>query len=201
MSNISNHISSNDESVKERTELFYKYIMPNKGLVYSICIKHTFNKEDTEDNYNDAMVNFFKYIKSYDPIRSLKSWMYSVTQRNVIGQYKRSNRMTKDDYIDIYSIPDTVPYDSDKCFTCMGIDNYKECYNDDILNALDQLTPIHKEALLLQQAGYTINEIMEIAYKNGSLNSRNLETTKSRIFFAKQQMSRLITSNGEKRYD
>ena len=43
----------------------------------------------------------------------------------------------------------------------MGMDNYREFYNDDILWALDRLKPIYREALLLQQAGYKLGEIME----------------------------------------
>lgn len=175
--------------------------MPHKNLVYSICIQYSFNKDEIPDNYNDAMVNFFKYIKSYKPEKSLKSWIYAVAQRFVMEQNKRAKRMIKDDYTDIYSIPDTELDDSGIRFTCMGMENYSVCYNDDILNALNQLNPIHKEAILLQQAGYKVDEIMDIAYKNGSIKSRNLETIKSRIFFAKRQLSKLITPDGERRED
>lgn len=54
----------------------------------------------------------------------------------------------------------------------MGMDNYREFYNDDILWALDRLKPIYREALLLQQAGYKLGEIMEITYNNGTLQTR-----------------------------
>ena len=81
----------------------------------------------------------------------------------------------------------------------MGMENYREFYNDDILNALDSLKPIYREALLLQQAGYKLEEIVEISYSNGNMKSRSLDTMKSRIFLAKQQMRKLITPDGEKR--
>ena len=81
----------------------------------------------------------------------------------------------------------------------MGMDNYREFYNDDILAALDQLKPIYREALLLQQAGYKLEEIVEISYRNGNMKSRSMDTMKSRIFLAKQQMRKLITPDGEKR--
>ena len=81
----------------------------------------------------------------------------------------------------------------------MGMENYREFYNDDILSALDSLKPIYREALLLQQAGYKLEEIVEISYRNGNMKSRSLDTMKSRIFLAKQQMRKLITPDGEKR--
>ena len=78
----------------------------------------------------------------------------------------------------------------------MGMDNYEQYYNDDILEALDQLTPIHKEALLLQQAGYKMEEIVEISFQNGNLKTKNMDTIKSRIFLAKKQMRSLLTRDG-----
>ena len=53
--------SSGDESAIRRAELLRKYILPHKNLIYSICIKYTFNQEDVEDNYQEALINFFKY--------------------------------------------------------------------------------------------------------------------------------------------
>ena len=81
----------------------------------------------------------------------------------------------------------------------MSLDNYRQFYNDDVLEALDSLKPIYREALLLQQAGYKLHEIMEITFEKGSLKTKNIETVKSRLFLAKQQMRDLITRDGEKR--
>ena len=81
----------------------------------------------------------------------------------------------------------------------MGMENYREFYSDDILSALDSLKPIYREALLLQQAGYKLEEIVEISYRYGNMKSRSLDTMKSRIFLAKQQMRILFTPDGEKR--
>lgn len=196
-----NRISLSEESVKERTELFHQYIIPHKNLVYSICIQYTFNREDVADNYSDAMANFYKYIKSYDPTKPLKSWIYAVAQRFVMEQNRRVKRIVRDQFVDMYSLPDVEADRENKRYTCMGMSNFKECYSDDILNALDKLNPIHKEAILLQQAGYKVEEIMEIAYRNGSVKKRNLETIKSRIFFAKREISKLITPDGKSRTD
>lgn len=198
---ISKRVSLSEESVRERTELFYKYIIPHINLVYSICIQYTFNRADVEDNYSDALANFYKYIKSYNPEKSLKSWIYAVTQRFIWEQNKRNKKIFSDKYTNMHSIRDKEDGSSNVSFTCVDQHNYQEFYNDNILSALDQLNPIHKEALLLQQAGYRVDEIMEIAFQNGSLKSRNLETVKSRIFFAKRQISKLITPDGESRED
>lgn len=106
-----------------------------------------------------------------------------------------------DDNIDISEISSSLPGEDEPSENCMGMDNYHKYYNDDILWALDRLKPIYKEALLLQQAGYKIGEIMEITYRNGTLQTRNVETVKSRLFLAKTQLRKLLTRDGEKRVD
>lgn len=182
-------------SIKRRTALFTKYILPHKGLVYSICIKYTTDERDIEDNYSEVLVNFYRYMETYDPSRQLKSWIYSVAQRYVFDLNRRNHSLRKDDNTDVGILPDPVD-EGGVSSNCMGMDNYHEYYNDDILTALDRLAPIHKEALLLQQAGYRMDEIVEIAYQNGNLKSKNADTIKSRIFLAKKNLRNLLTEEG-----
>lgn len=194
--------TSMEESAKRRAELLQKYVMPHKNLVYSICIKYTYNQADIEDNYMEALVNFFKYMDSYDPRRPVKTWIYAVTKRLVADLNNRNkNKGAPDDNVDINAIRSIIPDEEVPSENCMGIENYKEFYSDDILWALQQLKPIYREALLLQQAGYKICEIMEMTYKNGSLRTKNIETVKSRLFLAKMQLRKLLTRDGEKRVD
>ena len=152
-----------DESARQRAELLRKYVMPHKNLIYSICIKYTYNQEDIEDNYLEALANFFKYMDSYDPARPVKTWIYAVTKRLVADLNNRNrNRMPPDDNIDISEISSSLSDEDEPSGNSMGMDNYREFYNDDILWALDRLKPIYREALLLQQAGYKLGEILSL---------------------------------------
>lgn len=172
--------------------------MPYKRLIYSICIKYTFEDSNIEDNYSEVLANFFRYIESYNPERPLKSWIYAVTQRHVFDLNKRNSLMKASDNVDVGDLPDMTD-EGDISGNFMGMENYHRYYNDDILNALEKLAPIHKEALLLQQAGYKMEEIVEISFQNGNLKSKNMDTIKSRIFLAKKQMRNLITQDGHAR--
>ena len=122
-----------------------------------------------------------------------------VTKRFVMEQNRRHGRLPVSENVDVYSLASSLSDEDDTHGNAMGMENYREFYNDDILNALDSLKPIYREALLLQQAGYKLEEIVEISYRNGNMKSRSLDTMKSRIFLAKQQMRKLITPDGEKR--
>lgn len=187
------------ESIKRRTELFTKYILPHKRLVYSICIKYTNDEKDIEDNYSEVLVNFFRYIESYSPSRELKSWIYSVAQRFVFELNRQNSKVPKKkDNVEVNDLIDSADAES-VSHNCMGLDNYRQHYNDDILEAIDNLPEIHREALLLQQAGYRMEEIVEISYQNGNLKCKNSETIKSRIFLAKKNMRNLLTVDGKRK--
>lgn len=190
------------ESVKRRTELLEKYILPHKNLVYKMCIQFTWNKEDIEDNYNEVLVNFYRYIESYDPRRPLKTWIYAVTKRLLSDlNIRNQNHLLPNENVDVQDLTGWIPDEEEAGENCMGMDNYEEYYNDAILAALERLKPAYREALLLQQAGYKLGEIMEIAYRNGSLKNRNIETIKSRLFLAKSQMRKLLTRDGKPRME
>lgn len=167
-----------------------------------MCIQFTWNQEDVEDNYSEALVNFYRYIDSYDPSRSVKTWIYAVTKRLLADLNSRNrNRLPSNDNVDVQDIAGYIPDDGEPGENYMGMENYREHYSDAVLAALDRLKPSYREALLLQQAGYKLGEIMEIAYRNGSLKNRNIETVKSRLFLAKSQMRKLLTRDGEPRME
>lgn len=193
-----------DEELKDiehRTGLFNRYIVPNRNLVYRLCIRYSFRQEDIADNYSEALVNFFKYIGSYDPRRSILNWIHIVTKRFVMEQNRKQSRMQVSENVDVYSLAPKLSDEDETHGNGMDISNYREFYNDDILAALDALKPIYREALLLQLSGYKLEEIVAISYRNGNMRSRSMDTMKSRIFLAKQQMRKLITPDGERRED
>ena len=194
-----NDKSLDPESVRRRTALFYKFVWPHRNLIYSLCIRYTYCQEDIADNYNEVLVNFFKYMDTYDPQRSIQTWLHIVTKRFVADLNHRNSQFKRSDDIDVQQISGNLLCEDGPPASVMGLDNYRELYSDDILLALDSLRPIYREALLLQQAGYKLGEIMEITFRRGSLRVRNFETVKSRLFLAKQQMRKIITRDGDKR--
>lgn len=189
---------SSQESVAIRTELFNRYVVPHKNLIYALCIRYTFRQEDIADNYCEVLINFFRYIHTYNPERSIQTWLHIVTKRHVYDLNMRRRLPTSHD-VSIHDLPAGALQEEDTHTNSMGMDNYREYYNDDILRALEQIKPIYREALLLQQAGYKLHEIMEITFRNGTLKTRNIETVKSRLFLAKQQLRDLITRDGERK--
>ena len=78
-------------------------------------------------------------------------------------------------------------------------DNYSQFYSDDILNAIESLGEVYKRTLMLQMAGYKLTEIVEITHKEGILNTKNIETVKSRLFLARSQLKKLLNRDGTRK--
>lgn len=172
-------------------------------MIYKLCIKYTNNPEDIQDNYTEVLANMYKYIETYDSERSIQTWLHIVTKRCVFDlDQKRQNHQNmwnRDNEADTFANDWDINDGEHTSYRAMNLSNYREFYNDDILDALEQLKPSYKRALLLQQAGYKLKEIAEIEYKNGALESRNIETVKSRLFLARQQLKQLLTRDGNRR--
>lgn len=187
---------TDEESVRTRTALFHKYVYPYRNLIYHICIKQTRDKENIEDNYNEVLINFFRYVSSYDPRREVKTWLYAITVRMLADLERKNNRFTREGDVGamrMEQLPDKP------CTAEVTPENYRELFSDEIVEALEQIGRNYREALLLQMGGYKLEEIMEILYQRGCLRTRNLETTKSRIFLAKKKLRERLTRDGKRK--
>ncbi|MEB3373790.1 hypothetical protein SFC43_13050 [Bacteroides sp. CR5/BHMF/2] len=87
------------------------------------------------------------------------------------------------------------------CSEDVTLENYRDMFGDEVLEALERIGRKYREALLLQVAGYKLEEIMEILYQRGCLKTKNLETTKSRIFLAKKKLKEMLTRDGKRKED
>lgn len=200
------------EVARKRNELFAKYVTPYYNMIYKLVMNYTYNSCDVEENYNEVLINFFRRIETYDPERSIHTWLHIVTKRMVMELERRRKRHDNKNYdksIESYEdcgdeeilrphIFSAVSANECVSSNCMGLENYRQFYNDDILDVLDSMKPIHRDAILLQEAGYSLKEIVDIEYKKGTLKSRNIETVKSRLFLARQFLKKNLTRNGER---
>ncbi len=64
-----------DEVAARRKALFDKYVTPYNRMIYKLCMRYTFNPSDVEDNYIEVLTNMYKYIETYNPERSVQTWL------------------------------------------------------------------------------------------------------------------------------
>ncbi|MEB3373791.1 sigma factor [Bacteroides sp. CR5/BHMF/2] len=87
---------TDEESIRTRTALFNKYVYPYRNLIYHICIKQTRDNDNIADNYNEVLINFFRYVHSYDPTREVKTWIYAITVRMLADLERKNNRFARE---------------------------------------------------------------------------------------------------------
>ena len=183
-----------------RNALFDKYIRPYFNMIYKLCIRYSDNSEDVEENYTIVLTTLFRGIETYDPSREIKTWIHIVTKRQVFElNRRRAKDNNRDRDHDIHIICDDILDDGNITANCMSMDNYRGLYNDEILEALDSIKPMYRDALLLQMAGYSLQEIADLEFEKGNLSSRNIDTVKSRLFLARQYMRDKITRDGKRK--
>ena len=187
------------EVIAKRTELFQKYVAPYFNMIYKLCINYSFCSENVEENYNGVLINFYRRIETYDPEKPLLTWLHIVTKRQVQElerQRRRHDNRDRDQDVEHYK--DSF-LDKTNQVNCFDVNKYREYYSDHVLSALEKMKPIYRRALLYQEAGYSLKEIVEMEYKNGTLKTKNLETIKSRLFHARQFMRNQILKNDRRK--
>lgn len=192
----------NPEVAVVRNALFEKYVTPYLNMIYKLCMNYTYESANVQENYTEVLTNFYRRIETYDESRSIRTWLHIVTKRHIAELERRRKRHDNKSYdIDIEEYSEFISDKEMPSANVMGVDNYRELYNDDILAVLDEMKPIHREAFLLQEAGYSLKEIAEIEFKKGNLKSRNIETVKSRLFLARQFLKKNLTRDGKRKID
>lgn len=187
------------EVIERRTFLFNKYILPFSNMIFKLCKDYSWNHHNVEENYSEVMTNFYRRIDTYDTTRPIKAWIHTCVKHQVWAcERQRQAHNNKSDDNDIDDFKDDLLCDDHVSMNVLGIENWRDYYNQDIVEVLDELKPRHRDALILQEAGYSLKEIAEIEYKKGSLKSPNIETIKSRLRLARQHLKNNITKDGKR---
>lgn len=191
-----------EEVIARRRKLFDKYVKPHLNLIYWCCKQYSDHYSNVEENYTQSLTNLFRGIETYDPEKPIATWLHFVTKRFVWNLNKRryEDLNHKDDSVDLsYCMGDLD--ESETTWKSLTPHNFTEFYNDDILAILNELKPMYRDALILQQAGYTLAEIADIEHDRGRLEPRNIDTVKSRLFVARQYMRERLTRDGKRKTD
>lgn len=152
-----------------------------------------------------ALANLFRGIETYNPEMEILTWIHICTKRHIIEQDKRRIREFElrdfDHKIERLSSGELYESEETGSVNFMDEHNWRQFFSDDVLQALESLNPIHRDALILQQSGYSLKEIADLEYEKGRLESRNIDTVKSRLFLARRILMRQLNRNGTKKTD
>ena len=166
------HPGWDERTIAVRRALFDQYVAPYLNMIYKLCIQYTYNKANVEENYTEVLENFYRRVETYDPSRSILTWLHIVTKRQIADIEKRRTKLANNDdsvHIEDYSGCDCFDDTDGVSSNVLGVDNYRLYYNDEILQVLDNMKDIHRDALVMQEACYTFKEIAEEEFRKGRL--------------------------------
>ena len=181
---------------KANKELFKKYIEPNLDYIKSLVMYYSDDSQEVDDNFVYTLEEFAKGISTYDPSQPLQTWIHVCVKHSCYRQNKkRSNRLSHKTGLSLdmvsQSTKSSPSIDPDKDHVSL-IDSI----SDEVYGALMQIPPIKLSPFLLQAQGYSLNEIVEIEFERGNLESRSVHAIKARIFWTRDKLRTILGSYG-----
>ncbi len=169
------------ELLNQKEEL-YVVLQEKSGIIFKYLIKIGANPRDAEDILQEALYKFILYIDSVDPNKSF-SWLFRVAinlyydlcrkqQKHILVSFENF------EFVDDTHLPEEYVHQSET--------------KKEIQVILDQLTPLHKQLILLKyELDLSYEEIAEML----DLNSGTLKTY---LFRARKTFKELYRREQEK---
>lgn len=162
------------ELLNQKEEL-YVVLEEKSGVIFKYLIKIGANPRDAEDIIQEALYKFILYIDSVDPNKSI-SWLFRVAINQYYDLCRKQQKhilvsFEKFEFVDDTLLPEEyVPRSEMK---------------KEIQAILDQLTPLHKQLLLLKyELDLSYGEIAEML-------DLNLGTLKTYLFRARKSFKEI----------
>ncbi len=183
-------------SPEYKTELFEKYVMPLKRDVYTLSQRYTNKYQDVESNYNLCMSKLWDYIGSYNPERSIDTWIHIVVKRCCFNQNKKQqleqSHLTD---IEMVSMHDLHQHGTSNMVDA-GFGGLLENVSEPMYKALMQVPPYRLSPFLLWVQGYSIREIAAMEHKAGHMEIRSEDKVRSRIYWTQKQLKLILRKYG-----
>lgn len=130
---------------------FSELIQKNQGIIHKICRIYTINEEDSQDLFQEIVLQLWKSYKSFKGNSKFTTWMYRVALNTAITLFRKSNRKIDTQEIDqnLYKISQDTDY-TDK----------QEQINN-LYDAIKKLSEIDKALVLLYLDDLPYKDIAE----------------------------------------
>lgn len=169
LSNISNLIFA----LQKKEEKAFAYMYDNySSALYGIILKVVSDEEDASDVLQDAFVNIWKSIDTYNPEKggSLFTWMLNIARNKAIDRYRQKNRITE---------------------------NQKSIYNVSVSNNLTNVASIKVETIgisnLVNSIKPDLKQMIDLHYYKGFTHQEITEITNMPLGTVKTKIRSAIT--------
>lgn len=170
--------------------------MPRERDVYTLSQRYTNKYQDVESNYNLCLGKLWDYIGSYNPERSIDTWIHIVVKRCCFNQNKRQQEeLSHLTDMEMVSMHDLHQHGTSNMVdaTFGGV---LENVSEPMYKALMQIPPYRLSPFLLWVQGYSVREIANMEYKSSHMEVRSEEKVRSRIYWTQKQLKFILKKYG-----
>ena len=150
--------------------------------LYAYLIKMIGNKEDAEDLVVEVMLAVWQGAKTFKGISRLSTWILGIAHNKAMSILSRKGRQTMTELEQAKDVASSKPDPH--------AGQIEREYRERISTALEQLSDEHREVIELTfYHGRSYAEIAQIA-------ACPVNTVKTRMFYAKQHLRRILAAAG-----
>ncbi len=121
------------------------------GKLMAVCVRYAASKDEAVDILHEGFMKIFANLSRYQPDTSLLAWMRRIMVNSAIDYYRREQKHRTEDF-------DTTNYDRED----PEPDAISNCSEQDILNAIQQLSPSYRTVFNLYAIeGFSHREIAD----------------------------------------
>ncbi len=193
---------------EEKQELFKQYVLPHYNDILSLVKYYTDKAQNIDNDFSYVVSQMYKYIHTYSPSRSIRTWIHIVTKRSVFSQIRYRSRIASmySNEVSVKQVDDEDFMGSSACPEVGRGESYDMIFgsfldniSDEVYNALMKISYVRLSPFLLQIKGYSIKDITIMEYESGHIDKPSQEIIKSRIFWTKRELQKILTENGIRR--
>jgi len=148
-------------------EAFRELVEKYQRKAFSIAYGMVNNRDDAMDLVQDAFLKAYHNLKRFEGSSSFYTWLYRIVVNVCIDHIRRTGKRVMVDYDDQIRREDGVEGEERIKPSKLGLDPAKAYGRQELLEqisrALEELSPIHKEAIILREVqGLSYQEMAEV---------------------------------------
>lgn len=173
---------------------FERMLEPHLDPLFATALRLTRNRADAEDLIQEAVLNAWRSLASFERGTNFKAWMFRILTNAFISRKRSEARGGKvSDLVDVADIAEVARDESFEPGEWERV--YPLLVDDDMKNALDELPDEFRAPLLLSSLG-------GLAYKEiAAALGVPIGTVMSRLFRARARMRKSLQGYAKKRVD
>jgi RNA polymerase sigma-70 factor (ECF subfamily) len=148
-------------------DAFRELVERYQRKVFSIAYGMVGNREDAMDLVQDAFLKAYRNLDRFEGSSSFYTWLYRIVVNVCIDYIRRHGKRHKVEYDDQIQREEAVDADDRIHASKLGLDPTKVQGRRELIEqiekALEELSPIHKEAIILREIeGLSYQEMAEV---------------------------------------